>query len=178
MKNVAGVCMVEPARGCGGEGRVEWEEGRNRDDGLGGVGGSDSAVMGCNGIVPGSGSSFVGNGLATDVPSRSRWISFEPSCAVDASVLMSRSGEFAETRRQWATQYLLWSSSISESSLMLKSVIMSCSTGGGSIGLLSLPSGPALAARGCCRICSLKRGLVVELIDLEAENVAARSRFG
>lgn len=71
MKNVAGVCVVEPARGCGGGGWVVRDKGRKRDDGLGGLGGSDSAVMGCKGIVPGSGSSFVGNGLATDVP-RSR----------------------------------------------------------------------------------------------------------
>ena len=107
MKNVAGVWTVDPARGCGGAGREVREEGRNREDGLGGLGGSESADMGCNGIVSGSGSSLVGNGLATDVPRSNRCVSFEPSSVVPASVLMSRRGELADTRRQWATQYLL-----------------------------------------------------------------------
>ena len=48
------------------------DEGRKRDEGLGGLGGSDSAVIGWRGILSGSGSSFVGKGLATDVPSSSR----------------------------------------------------------------------------------------------------------
>ena len=91
---------------------------------------------------------------------------------------MSRRGELAETSRQWATQYLLWSSSTSDSSLMLKSVIISCNTGGGSIGLLSLPSGPALAARGCWRICNLNREPYVELVDLVEDNGAGWAKVG
>ena len=47
-----------------------------------------------------------------------------------------------------------------------KSVIRSCSTGGGSIGLRSFPSGPALAARGCCLMC---KKILDDIFDEVAE---------
>jgi hypothetical protein len=57
-------------------------------------------LIGCCGAFSGSGSSFVWNGLETEVPSSRRCISREPCSPIEVVVLRSLRGEVADTSRQ------------------------------------------------------------------------------